>query len=323
MSEETSHHPAPSIAQTLKQRRQRLKLSLAHVELATKIRGKYLVKLEAGDYAELPNDIYTRGFVAKYADFLGLEPDAVVQQYLSERGGRIEAAPTKLIHPVKSRRFTVTPKIMIAAVLLLATSAIVAYLSWQFTALAAAPKLEISSPSGDQVIGGSLVDVAGQVSPGADVLVNDSPILTDTDGRFSNKLALQQGINTITVVAKNKLGKTTTVTRSILAKPPKIAAAPASVPAAPFDGVAVGVTIKESTTWLVVDVDGKETRVTMLPGTSQSFKGTSRIKLTTGNAGATSLTITNSVVAGKKLEPLGQDGEIKRNLEFTKDTNFP
>ncbi|MBW3538153.1 helix-turn-helix domain-containing protein [Candidatus Parcubacteria bacterium] len=313
----------PTVAQTLKKRRTGLRLSLAQVELATKIRGKYLVKLESGDYAELPNDIYARGFVAKYANFLGLDSAAVVKQYLAERGGRIEAAPTKLIRPVPSRRLTVTPKIMIAGALLLAAGAIVAYLGWQFTALAAAPRLEISSPTGDQVIGGSLVTVAGEASPGADVFVNDSPVLTDGNGRFSDKLALQEGINTIEVVAKNKLGKTTTVSRSILAKPPKIANAPVSVPAAPFDGIAMSVTIKEAATWLTVKVDGKETRLTMLPGTSQLFRGEREIKLTTGNAGATSLVITNKVVANKSLSPLGQDGEIKRNLEFAKDTNFP
>ena len=43
----------------------------------------------------------------------------------------------------------------------------------------------------------------------------------------------------------------------------------------------------------------------------------------TGNAGATSVTVTNSVVANKKLSPLGRNGEIRRNQDFAKDTVIP
>ncbi len=150
--------------------------------------------------------------------------------------------------------------------------------------------------------------------------VNDSPVLTDTDGNFSEKVALQDGINTIRIASKSKLGKSTIVTRNVLAKLPKTGGAEAVVPAAVFPGVAVSVDVKEATSVVVV-VDGKEQwRGTVLAGWSRLFTGTANISVTTGNAGVTSVTVTNAVVAGKKLSPLGAPGEIRRNQDFAKDT---
>jgi len=58
-------------------------------------------------------------------------------------------------------------------------------------------------------------------------------------------------------------------------------------------------------------------------GKSLTFIGKSDINLTAGNAGATSVTVTNSVVVNKKLSPLGREGEIRRNQDFAKDTVIP
>lgn len=312
-----------SLAALLKQRRTALKKSLEQVEVATKIRGKYLTKLESGDYDGLPNDVYSKGFVAKYAEFLGLDKQKVVAHYLAERGGSIEEARLDTVKPLKTRRLIYTPKLLAAGFVLLVGAIVIGYLSWQFSALSAAPQLEVESPLADQVIVGSLIDVAGSVSDGADVTVNDSPVLTDATGKFSEKLALVDGLNTIKITARNRMGKETTVSRSILAKVPVLDGGQAGVPAEPFDGVAVAIGIKKGATWLIVEVDGSEAfRGTMLDGTSQSFRGATKIKVTTGNAGNTHISVTNLTSANRQLSPVGAEGEIKRDLEFAKNTQF-
>ena len=197
------------------------------------------------------------------------------------------------------------------------------YLLWQFSALAAAPELRVASPNADRVLAGAEITVSGSATPGADISVNDSAVLTDTDGNFSEKVALQDGVNTIRISAHSKLGKVTTVTRNVLAKLPKVDPAQAVVPTAVFNGVAVAVSVKETTS-IVVSVDGKEAfRGTFIAGKSQVFTGTTDVNITTGNAGATSLTVTNAAGAGKTLSPLGKEGEIRRNQDFAKDTVIP
>lgn len=316
--------PTQPIGAQLQARRKQLRLSLAQIEMATKIRGKFLAALESGDYKSLPNDIYTRGFVQHYANHLGMDGQLVAAAYQAERGAADEAH-TGRPQLARSRHIVFTGPLLAAFTGLLAITAVVAYLVWQFTALAAAPRLTLTSPDNDISLTGSVADIAGTTTPGSDVTVNDSPVLTDTNGAFSEKVALKDGVNEIRVTAKSKLGKSTTVTRNILAKLPAAEQAVTSVPAAPIDGVAIQITVKQTTSLVVVG-DSKELfRGTVLGGKSLLFGGlgTTSIKLTTGNAGATSVVVTNTLAAAKQLGRLGADGEIRRNQEFAKDTVFP
>lgn len=308
------------IGQILKKRRQSLRLSLTDVELATKIRGKFLIALENNDYESLRHDVYSKGFVQSYADFLGLNGRVLAKQYLAERGN-IDNEP--LAQTTTKRSLVVTPKLVIAIASLLVLVAVLAYLGWQVSTLAAAPKLSVTNPSSDQVIQGSLVQIDGKATLGADVFINEAPVLTDSHGGFSEKVALQDGVNTIHIVAKNRLGKSSAVTRSILAKIPKPLIAGEATPAT-IQGVRVDVGIKKSAVPITVSVDGQEVfNGTMLAGTTQTFSGNQSVVITTGNAGETALVVTNAVAAGKKLDPVGAEGAVKRNLEFDASTVIP
>jgi cytoskeletal protein RodZ len=311
-----------NVGQQLKARRQALRLSLAQVEIDTKIRGKFLTALESGDYTSLPNDIYSRGFVQHYANHLGLNGGDVAAEYAKERGG-VTAGDTRSPRMESPKRIVFTGRILAVMSGLVLIAGVFFYLLWEFTALAGAPRLDITSPEADMAITGGTIDVSGHTTPGSDISVNDSAVLTDTDGNFSEKVALEDGVNAIRITSRSKLGKSTTITRNVLTKLPKLDTAQAAVPAAVFDGVAVAVSVKETTS-VVVLVDGQEKfRGTFLAGKSLVFTGKTDVNVTTGNAGATSLTITNAVGANKQLSPLGREGEIRRNQDFAKDTVIP
>jgi cytoskeletal protein RodZ len=316
MSEESKQL---SVGQQLKARRQALRLSLAQVEVDTKIRGKFLTALESGDYSKLPNDIYSRGFVQHYASHLGLNGTEVAAAYARERGG-VAAGGMKRPRLERPKRLVFTGQIVAVLAGLVVVGAVFGYLLWQFSALAGAPRLVVTNPDADVSLTGGVIEVSGHTTPGADVNVNDSPVLTDTDGNFSEKVALQDGVNAIRVTSRSKLGKASTVTRNVLAKLPKADAAPAVAPDKPFAGVAVAVSVRDATS-IVVMIDGKEAfRQIVMAGWSKTFTGANDVNITTGNAGATSVVVTNNVAAGKKLSPLGKEGEIRRNQDFAKDT---
>jgi cytoskeleton protein RodZ len=310
------------VGQQLKARRQAVRLSLAQVEIDTKIRGKFLTALESGDYSSLPNDVYSRGFVQHYANHLGLNGVEIAAAYAEERGG-VAAGETTRPQLIRPKRLVFTGTVLAILAGLLAVTVVLGYLLWQFSALAGAPRLEIRSPEADQAITGGVIEVSGATTPGADVKVNESPVLTDVDGNFSERVALQDGVNAIRITSRSKLGKETAVTRNVLAKLPRIDAAKAAVPTAPFDGVAVAVNVTEPTSVVVV-ADGKEVwRATVLAGWSKLFTAKDKIAITTGNAGATGVSVTNKLVANKVLSPLGRDGDIRRNQEFAKETMIP
>ncbi len=61
-------------------------ISLSQAAAETRILQRYLVALEDGDYANLPGDVYTRGFIRNYAAFLGLPAEELIELYRLERG---------------------------------------------------------------------------------------------------------------------------------------------------------------------------------------------------------------------------------------------
>jgi Helix-turn-helix domain len=69
------------IGQVLKRTRTRQKVDIRTVEAETKVRIKYLRALENEEWEVLPGPAYAKGFLRTYAQFLGLDGDALVDEY--------------------------------------------------------------------------------------------------------------------------------------------------------------------------------------------------------------------------------------------------
>jgi cytoskeleton protein RodZ len=80
-----------TLGETLRQARLDKSVSLAEAARDTRIRRSYLEALESEDLAALPPTVYTRGFLRSYAEYLGLNPQAMVDLY--QPTARREAAP--------------------------------------------------------------------------------------------------------------------------------------------------------------------------------------------------------------------------------------
>ncbi len=72
------------LGNVLRSRREELGVTLEDMEKQTKIRQRYLIALEEGDWAPLPGYVYARGFVRSYAEQLGLDGRALLKQYVDE-----------------------------------------------------------------------------------------------------------------------------------------------------------------------------------------------------------------------------------------------
>jgi hypothetical protein len=71
------------IGNSLREARERQGLGYPEIELATKIRSKYIRALEEEDFTSIPGDAYIRGFLRTYAEYLGLDGDVYVDEYAS------------------------------------------------------------------------------------------------------------------------------------------------------------------------------------------------------------------------------------------------
>ena len=71
------------IGYSLRAAREKQGIGFPEIELATKIRAKYIRALEEEDFDSLPADTYARGFLRVYADYLGLDGEIYVDEYAS------------------------------------------------------------------------------------------------------------------------------------------------------------------------------------------------------------------------------------------------
>ena len=87
------------IGNSLREARVRQQLELGEVELATKIRSRYLRALEEETFDALPAQTYVKGFLRTYADYLGLDGQLYVDEFNSRFGDGDEPR-----EPVVARR---------------------------------------------------------------------------------------------------------------------------------------------------------------------------------------------------------------------------
>ena len=74
------------LGNSLREARVRQGLEFPQVELATKIRAKYVRALEDEAFEILPSETYVKGFLRSYAEFLGLDGQLYVDEYNSRYG---------------------------------------------------------------------------------------------------------------------------------------------------------------------------------------------------------------------------------------------
>ena len=72
-----------SFGETLKRERESRHISLREIAETTKINIRHLEALEADRFAALPGGVFNRGFVRAYADYLGIDADGAVRDFLA------------------------------------------------------------------------------------------------------------------------------------------------------------------------------------------------------------------------------------------------
>jgi cytoskeleton protein RodZ len=121
-----------TFGQALRDAREDLGVSLADAERETRISRRYLEALETEDAAAMPPAVYARGFIKTYSQFLGLNPDAMLDAYgprqvLDDRV-QIRPIPAEINAP---RSFPFKPTVVLAG--LIVASLLVVYLWGQYT----------------------------------------------------------------------------------------------------------------------------------------------------------------------------------------------
>ena len=205
-----------TVGSILKEARIAKKLTLADVEKVTKIRAKFLDAIEQDAYQLLPSPIYAKGFVKNYGEYLGLENTRVMAFFRRQTDDvkRLNILPNKS-EDIGSKGLRITPGRFITFVVGVFIFVFLIYVGFQYQKLYIPPTLTITTPVQESIVKEKKLDILGTTNPDATLMVNGISVTVRSDGRFFTQITLEPGVNTITILATSRYGKTTTVVRKV------------------------------------------------------------------------------------------------------------
>lgn len=201
-----------SVGNSLKEARERKKISLKKAAEDLHIKKEILEDLENSLWEKLPEPTYVKGILRSYSPYLGLNSDHMLALY------RREFDEAKYPHKnalAKEKRFMLTPNKVSFAAFLAVIIVFVAYILVQYASFLKAPKLEIFSPPDDLTTTVPLVKISGRTEKDTTVAIEGNFVPIDQDGNFSFEYKLTDGANEIEILASKKLSPKTKATRLI------------------------------------------------------------------------------------------------------------
>jgi cytoskeletal protein RodZ len=201
-----------TVGEMLREAREHKSLSLEQVEEGTKIRLKFLTAIESDNFSTMPSLSYAKGFVKNYSEFLGLNSRTVLAFF---RRQTVEISKSSLLpkgmeEPLNRSAMQLTPSRFVTLIVVVLVSLFLIYLGLQYRTLQQAPTLVIDEPKNQAVVTDKRVDVLGTTDADATLTINGISTLVRSDGKFFDQIHLEPGVNTLTIVATSRLGKTTT-----------------------------------------------------------------------------------------------------------------
>ena len=309
-----------TLGEKLKKLRSDFRMSLSEISKVTRIQVKYLEYLENGQYEKLPADVYVRGFLRSYARYLNIDEGALIKLYERERHIQVNlkrdvTKKTFNVRNLEISSLVITPRSIVIAMIFLLVGGAFLYLYREFQSFAGVPRLIILAPANGAIIEGSEVIVQGKTDKGARVSINNQPVFVGSDGEFSDKLILQPGLNTVTVVSINRFDKEKSETFSIEAQ---------YTPSAPGVGTdeankanrtetfRIDISVLEPTK-VTLEADGTIVFSGILkPGELQKAEAKENISIASANASQTLVRFN-----GAEAEPLGSGTAAVQDILFT------
>lgn len=209
-----------TIGEILREERERHHLPIQKLAKKTLIKEKYLRALEENKFDQLPAATFVRGYIKIYAQLFGFDHQPLVallrRDFKESVKGRL--VPREFIKPVLKKRQAWGPATFVVLGLALTFMTLISYVGFQWHMLTQPPVLKITSPAEDSLVA-ARVSVEGLTAPDAIVTVNSLPVALQIDGSFETEVYLsREGVNTISVEAQDRRGKTTLVQRSVRVK---------------------------------------------------------------------------------------------------------
>ena len=286
-----------AIGLELKSRREALTLSLDDVELHTRLKRHHLASLENGRLDDLPSPVQARGMLSNYIEYLNLDSDKLLSRYANALQIRRKAYADSVSATPHGKRIKKE-----------ATNSI------QTTSKKGVGRIPILNfISADLIVGGFLIlALFGFVIWGAFQIINSRSAEIPPEAPSISEILMTTPSLTpeLSLTIQSDATVSTTPEIQVPNEGGEITSTPVPTSSAPLQVVIVA----NSRGYLLVTVDGSvrfSGRVN--PGDVQTFSGTTRISVESGNAGAFQVIFNQD-----DLGSLGEMGQILR-LVFTSE----
>ncbi len=200
----------------LKEAREQAGIAIEDVVEKTKLQRHYIEALENCEFDSLPHgDTYRRQFIKSYLKAIKVNPNSFIFQYNSEEAGEpIVSHPTT----AKRQQFHNLPAYLRIGSLIVGALLMIGYLGWQVRHIVEPPDMVLHNPPNGFVTTDSTLMVQGETNKEVSIKINGKDVTNNGSGQFEERLDLSPGVNTITIAAKRKYGKSKIITRHVVFK---------------------------------------------------------------------------------------------------------
>lgn len=206
------------LGQKFAQAREELKFDLKKVSELSQISTKYLIALENNNFKILPTaKAHRLAYVREYARIVNLSPESCWEQFIAE-GGMKNSDNEHPRTTIKRMPFTSISIFLRNSVLVGGVLVFVIYMVTQIAGIMRPPDLSIFAPAEGFVLNLPSTTLQGQTEKETKLTVNGQDVMVDEEGKFQLKMDLSEGVNTITVEAIKKHGKSSLITRHVVVK---------------------------------------------------------------------------------------------------------
>ncbi|MDP3962973.1 MAG: hypothetical protein Q8Q39_00570 [bacterium] len=120
---------------------------------------------------------------------------------------------------MKTRHFTITPRHIVLVAAGFIVCGFVGYFAYQLLPAFRAPKIVLEMPASDMTAETPNLIFRGRLQDGTRLMVNHDDVYVDGEGNFSQRMWLASGLNTLEIIAANKFGRQSKLTRYIVYNP--------------------------------------------------------------------------------------------------------
>lgn len=294
-----------SIGEFFRQVRETKGLTIDDVASKTRIRADFVKALEDGNFAQLPDQVFARGFVRSYARSLGLDEEDAIHRFVQSAGAyydkQVERERLKLRQAEEERKRQANRK-AVAVAIGIAIFTLIFLLSREQSSL---------------LVRRSSSDLPASVSKRTASPTPESP---DVPPSQQSEVALPVPKTKPSV--ESNVAPVTGSVPAVSSVPEPSAPTPSSLGSdGPLGGISLegaGVTEGQlvldleatELSWVVIQIDGGSPQEALLrPGEKGSWKGQDQFILTLGNAGGV-----KAELNGKPQKPFGPSGKVARDI---------